>query len=56
MSRRLDAILRAALDDISDMPLKVSDERWMQKLDRNEAELDVQSTEHLPKRSRRATR
>ncbi len=33
MSRRLDAILRAALDDISDMPLKVSDERWMQKLD-----------------------
>jgi hypothetical protein len=37
LQRRLDAIVRDALSEISDMPLRVSDERWMQRLDELEA-------------------
>ena len=33
MARRLDSIVRSSLDAISDMPLKVTDEDCMQKLD-----------------------
>ena len=33
---RLDAIVRSALDEIAEMPLKVTDPNWMQKLDGNE--------------------
>jgi hypothetical protein len=33
MSGALDSIIRDALSEISDLPLKVTDERWMQKLD-----------------------
>lgn len=37
MARRLDAIVRDALSEIAELPLKVSDERWMQRLDELEA-------------------
>jgi hypothetical protein len=45
MNLRLDSIVRDALSEISDMPLKVVDENWLEKLDGNEAS----------KRPRRAT-
>ena len=48
MTRRLDAIVRSSLDDIADLPLKVTDERWLEKLDENEAT--------LAKRPRRAAK
>jgi hypothetical protein len=37
MAQRLDAIMRSALDEISELPLRVTDENWMQKLDENES-------------------
>jgi len=37
LARRLDAIVRDALSEISDMPLRVGDENWMQRLDELEA-------------------
>jgi hypothetical protein len=37
MSRRLDAIVRDTLSEIAEMPLKVSHERWLEKLDGSEA-------------------
>jgi hypothetical protein len=37
MSRRLDSIVRDALSEIAQMPLRVTDEDWMEKLDENEA-------------------
>ena len=37
MARRLDAIVRSTLETLADLPLKVTDEHWMQKLDENEA-------------------
>jgi hypothetical protein len=37
MARRLDAIVRDALSEIAQMPLRVSDEHWLEKLDENEA-------------------
>jgi hypothetical protein len=33
MVRRLDAIVRATLETLADLPLRVTDEHWMQKLD-----------------------
>jgi hypothetical protein len=33
MTFRLDAIVRDALETLADLPLKVTDEHWMQKLD-----------------------
>ena len=33
MARRLDAIVRDALSEIADMPLRVSDEHWLEKLE-----------------------
>ena len=33
IARRLDAIVRDALSEIAELPLRVSDEHWMQKLD-----------------------
>ena len=33
MARRLDAIVRDALSEIAELPLKVTDERWIEKLD-----------------------
>ena len=46
MARRLDAIIRVALDEIAEMPLKVSDPDWLSKLD---AELEQSSKR--PKRA-----
>jgi hypothetical protein len=37
IARCLDAIVRNALSEIAELPLKVSDERWMQRLDELEA-------------------
>jgi hypothetical protein len=33
MSRRLDALIRVALDEMAELPLKVSDPDWMMRLD-----------------------
>jgi hypothetical protein len=33
MAWRLDAIVRSSLDEIADMPLRITDPDWMQKLD-----------------------
>jgi hypothetical protein len=33
LQSRLDSILRVALDEIAEMPLRVTDERWLEKLD-----------------------
>jgi hypothetical protein len=33
MTRRLDSIIRSTLETLAEMPLKVTDEHWMQKLD-----------------------
>ena len=33
MARRLDAMVRSSLDEIADMPLRVSDEHWLERLD-----------------------
>ena len=33
LQSRLDGILRSALDEIAELPLKVSDPNWMQKID-----------------------
>jgi hypothetical protein len=33
VARRLDAIVRDALSEIADMPLRVSDEHWLEKLE-----------------------
>ena len=53
LQSRLDAILRAALDEIAEMPLKVTDERWLEKLD----ELDGNGREATSaKRPRRAAK
>jgi hypothetical protein len=49
MALRLDAIVRDALSEIADLPLKVSDPDWMQKLD---DELEAASS----KRPRRAAK
>ena len=48
MTRRLDAIVRDALETLADLPLKVSDEHWLEKLDEHEAT--------SPKRPARAAR
>ena len=40
MARRLDSIVRSSLDAISDMPLKVTDEDCMQKLDELKTEAE----------------
>ena len=37
MMKRLEAIVRSTLETLADMPLKVSDPDWMQKLDGNES-------------------
>ena len=37
MMRRLDSIVRSSLDDLAQMPLRVSDEHWLEKLDEHEA-------------------
>jgi hypothetical protein len=38
LQRRLDAIVRSSLDEIAQTPLRVSDERWLEKVDdENEA-------------------
>jgi hypothetical protein len=50
MARRLDAIVRDALSEISEMPLRVSDEHWLEKID----ELDDGSEATPAKRPRRA--
>jgi hypothetical protein len=49
VARRLDAIVRDALETLAEMPLKVSDPDWMQKLD---DELEAASS----KRPRRAAK
>jgi hypothetical protein len=33
MALRLDAIVRSSLDEIAQMPLRVSDERWLERLE-----------------------
>jgi hypothetical protein len=37
MASRLDAIVRSALDEIAELPERVSDPNWMQRLDEHEA-------------------
>jgi hypothetical protein len=37
VARRLDAIVRDALSEIADMPLRVSDEHWLEERDEHEA-------------------
>jgi hypothetical protein len=39
MTRRLDAIVRDALSEIAELPSRVSDPDWIQKLDGNEVEV-----------------
>jgi hypothetical protein len=39
MQQKLDAIIREALDEVSSLPQRVSDERWLEKLDEREAAL-----------------
>ena len=37
MQQKLDSIMRTTLETLADMPLKVTDPSWMQKLDEHEA-------------------
>jgi hypothetical protein len=37
MAQKLDVIVRDALETLAEMPLKVTDPDWMQKLDEHEA-------------------
>jgi hypothetical protein len=37
MALRLDAIMRSSLDEIAQMPLRVTDEHWIETLDEHEA-------------------
>jgi len=48
MMRRLDSIVRSSRDDIAQMPLRVTDEDWLEKLD----ELEVTPLER-PRKSAR---
>ena len=37
MTLRLDSIVRSTLETLADLPLRVTDERWLEKLDEHEA-------------------
>jgi hypothetical protein len=48
MARRLDSIVRSTLDTLSDLPLKVTDEHWLEKLDEHE---DLEQPAKRPRRA-----
>jgi hypothetical protein len=51
LQRRLDAIVRSALDEIAQMPLRVTDPHWLEKLD----EVDEhEATKLRPRRAAKA--
>jgi hypothetical protein len=37
MALRLEAIVRSSLDELADMPMRVTDERWIEELDERES-------------------